>query len=447
MSSDLQPPMNDDIAISVRNLTKNYRLFSHPGDRIKQFLSLGLKRYHREFTALEDVSFDIKKGETVGIIGRNGAGKSTLLQLICQILKPTSGSIQVSGRILALLELGAGFNPEFTGRENVYFQGALTGFTQSEMHQHFEAIAEFADIGNFIDQPVRTYSSGMFVRLAFATTIHLEPDILILDEALAVGDTGFQRKCFERIGMIRQQGGVVLLVSHSMEQVAHYCDRAILLEQGRVVYTGDTAEAIGQYFTLLGASGNAPTRAAPRDLRGNNEDLLGRRPNYNVAETRWGDLAASIVDASIHQGGLTAPDRLLVGRPTELRFQLTFHADVELPVFGVAVKSRSGAIVFASNSKILLGLSNPPRQMAGSKLCVSIYFTPCCEAGDYLVSFGVTSETGSGLVTHDRRYDALLMTLDAANEISGNRSPACRISIDSLSVSLAEALSLPTYRA
>lgn len=242
---------SDDIVISVRNLTKTYRLFGHPGDRVKQFLSLGLKRYHREFTALKDVSFDIKKGETVGIIGRNGSGKSTLLQLICGILKPTSGSVQVNGRISSLLELGAGFNPEFTGRENVYFQGALMGFTKAQMDEKFDEIAAFADIGEFIDQPVRTYSSGMFVRLAFAVAIHVEPDILVVDEALAVGDASFQAQCFKKIGLLHEAGTSLLFVSHATNQIVRHCDRAFLLEAGRMVGHGDPHTITNQYFCLF----------------------------------------------------------------------------------------------------------------------------------------------------------------------------------------------------
>lgn len=249
MSSDLKPPMADDIAISVRNLTKTYRLFNHPGDRVKQFLSLGFKQYHRKFTALEDVSFEIRKGETVGIIGRNGSGKSTLLQLICGILKPTSGSVRVNGRIAALLELGAGFNPEFTGRENVYFQGALMGFTRTQMDDRFDDIAEFADIGEFMEQPVRTYSSGMYVRLAFATVIHSEADILVVDEALAVGDEVFQRKCFERLEMLLGNGKINLFfVSHNIRQVERICSRAISLERGRICQTGSANEVCTAYF-------------------------------------------------------------------------------------------------------------------------------------------------------------------------------------------------------
>lgn len=243
---------SDDIAISVRNLTKTYRLFGHPGDRVKQFLSLGLKQYHREFTALSDVSFDVKKGEVVGIIGRNGSGKSTLLQLICGILKPTAGSVTVNGRISALLELGAGFNPEFTGRENVFFQGALMGFTRAQMEARFDDIAEFADIGEFIDQPVRTYSSGMYVRLAFATMIHVDADILVIDEAIAVGDASFRARCFRRLGELRANGCSILFVTHAMEQVTRFCSRALLLNNGKSVLRSEPFAVVDECLRLQG---------------------------------------------------------------------------------------------------------------------------------------------------------------------------------------------------
>jgi lipopolysaccharide transport system ATP-binding protein len=242
---------SDDIAISVRNLTKTYRIFGHPGDRIKQAATFGIKRYYKEFTALRDVSFDIKKGETVGIIGRNGSGKSTLLQLICGILKPTSGSVHVNGRVSALLELGAGFNPEFTGRENVYFQGALMGFTKSEMDSRFDDIAAFADIGEFIDQPVRTYSSGMFVRLAFAVAVNVEPDILLIDEALAVGDTSFQKKCMTYFRRFRDSGRSMLFVSHDINLINSICTIGIELEPERGCRCGFASEVSAAYLRSL----------------------------------------------------------------------------------------------------------------------------------------------------------------------------------------------------
>ena len=232
--------MCSDVAISVRNLTKTYRIFGHPGDRIKQALTLGRVKFHREFTALRDVSFEIKKGETIGIIGRNGSGKSTLLQLICGILKPTSGSVQVNGRVSALLELGAGFNPEFTGRENVYFHGALIGFTRIEMDARFDDIAAFADIGEFIDQPVRTYSSGMFVRLAFAVAASVEPDVMVVDEALSVGDITFQAKCISIFRKFREQGGTIILVSHDINVVKALCSRVIYLKKDGCYQVGST---------------------------------------------------------------------------------------------------------------------------------------------------------------------------------------------------------------
>jgi lipopolysaccharide transport system ATP-binding protein len=240
---------SDDIVITVRNLTKHYRMFDHPGSRIKQFLSLGLKRYHREFTALDNVSFDIRKGETVGIIGRNGSGKSTLLQLICGILKPTSGSISVNGRVSALLELGAGFNPEFTGRENVYFQGALMGYTKKQMDERFNDIAAFADIEEFIDQPVRTYSSGMYVRLAFSVANSMSPDVLVVDEALAVGDYAFQRKCFAQLDLLRSAGCTIIFVSHDTSVILSQCDKALLLKKGKLILFGEPKHVAETYLS------------------------------------------------------------------------------------------------------------------------------------------------------------------------------------------------------
>lgn len=237
-----------DIAISVKNLSKTYRLFGHPGDRIKQFFSLGVKQYHREFTALKDVSFEIKKGETVGIIGRNGSGKSTLLQLICGILKPTSGTVQVNGRISALLELGAGFNPEFTGRENVYFQGAIMGLDRLAMQARLEPIIAFAGIGEFIDQPVRTYSSGMFVRLAFSVAVHVDPEILVVDEALGVGDAEFQERSISRMKAMQGYGATILLVSHSIPVVRNFCQRVLWLDRGRLRLAGESSMVCQAYL-------------------------------------------------------------------------------------------------------------------------------------------------------------------------------------------------------
>lgn len=402
---------SNDIAITVRNLTKTYRLFSHPGDRIKQFLSFGMRRYHREFTALKDVSFEIKKGETVGIIGRNGSGKSTLLQLICGILKPTSGSVQVNGRISALLELGAGFNPEFTGRENVYFQGALMGFTQAQMETRFDDIAAFADIGEFIDQPVRTYSSGMFVRLAFAAAIHVEPDILVVDEALGVGDQAFQAKCLEHIDTLRKLGGTIIFVSHSHEQIAHHCHNAYLLEQGQLIAGGDTASTLAIYLhNLSHPVSEVPVPAlSPVVSRGDiPTDDFHAHPLYWHGETRWGDGKARILFVQIRQNGNIDPTHLLVGQPIEIVIDVMFEATICLPIFGLTFKTERGATLFTTNSRELAG---PAHDFAtGERGRITFGLTPWLESGRYFLSLGVASETSQGLIPHDRRYDSLAVS-------------------------------------
>ncbi len=244
-----------DIAISVQNLSKCFQIYDNPRDRLKQFVLPRMQRepkqYFREFWALKDVSFEIKKGETVGIVGRNGSGKSTLLQLICGTLNPTGGSVQTNGRIAALLELGSGFNPEFTGRENVYMNAAVLGLSKSEVDARFDDIAAFAEIGQFIEQPVKTYSSGMTVRLAFSIAINVDPEILIVDEALSVGDELFQRKCFSRIEAIRANGATILFVSHSGGTIVELCDRAVLIDSGEKLAEGLPKKIIGRYQKLL----------------------------------------------------------------------------------------------------------------------------------------------------------------------------------------------------
>ncbi len=251
--------MSSDVAIKVAKLSKCYHIYDQPRDRLKQFIlprlqrmsGLQAKEYFRNFWALRDVSFEVKKGETVGIVGRNGSGKSTLLQLICGTLNPTSGSIHTSGRIAALLELGSGFNPEFTGRENVYMNAAILGLSKEEVDSRFDSIAAFAEIGDFIEQPVKTYSSGMIVRLAFAVAINSDPEILIVDEALSVGDELFQRKCFSRMEAIRALGATILFVSHSGGTIVELCDRAILLDNGEKLAVGVPKQIVGRYQKLL----------------------------------------------------------------------------------------------------------------------------------------------------------------------------------------------------
>lgn len=240
--------MNDDFAINVKNVTKTYQLYNSHADRVREAFHPLRKKYHRPFNALTDVSFQVEKGEFIGIIGRNGCGKSTLLQIICGILLPTLGSAEVNGRISALLELGAGFNPEFTGRENVYLNASILGFGKEEIDNKFDEIEAFADIGEFIDQPVKIYSSGMAVRLAFAVQANVEPDILILDEVIAVGDSYFQAKCMKRMTQLIEQGVTILFVTHGVDAVPQLCDRAIYLEAGNIKQIGSSISVVDAYL-------------------------------------------------------------------------------------------------------------------------------------------------------------------------------------------------------
>lgn len=261
--------MSSEIAIKLENLSKCYQIYDQPRDRLKQFVMPRLQRmfgrqpeqYYREFWALKNISINIKKGEAIGIVGRNGSGKSTLLQLICGTLAPTQGLIETHGRIAALLELGSGFNPEFTGRENIYLNGSILGISKERLDERFSDIVKFADIGDHLDQPVKTYSSGMFVRLAFAVQMHLEPEILIIDEALSVGDQFFQAKCYAAIRSMMDNGTTVLFVSHSAATVKALCPRAILLSHGELVVDGPASRVLDRYFVLGSKEANAASSA------------------------------------------------------------------------------------------------------------------------------------------------------------------------------------------
>lgn len=261
--------------IKVKGLAKAYKLYNNHSDRVKEAFHPFRKKYHHIFTALHDISFEVEKGETLGIVGRNGSGKSTLLQILCGILRPASGLTEVNGKVSALLELGAGFNPEFTGRQNVFVNAAILGLKNSEIEARFDDIAAFADIGEFIDQPVKTYSSGMYVRLAFAVAIHVNADILIVDEALAVGDEMFQRKCFSHIQQLQKQGTTILFVSHAAQQIVELCNRAVLLDQGELLLDGPPKLVVSEYHKLIFSAQDkiACLREEIRALRSENISL------------------------------------------------------------------------------------------------------------------------------------------------------------------------------
>ena len=391
---------SNDIAVSVKNVTKTYRIFGHPGDRIKQAFSLGRIRLHREFTALKGVSFDIKRGETYGIIGRNGSGKSTLLQLICGILKPTSGSVQINGRISALLELGAGFNLEFTGRENVHFQGAVMGISKREMESRFDAIASFADIGDFIDQPVRTYSSGMYVRLAFSVAIHVQPDILVVDEALSVGDALFTQKCFRFLHEFRKKG-TLIVVSHDLQAITGLCEQVLWLDQGTVQASGQAKTVCESYLSALFGGGKSSLENAEEEA---GADWIDQRLPYLNASNLRNDLELYRFDSaapSFGSGGAQIKDVRLInhagqsyswmlgGEIVTLLVQASVHASLATPIIGFIVKDRIGQALFGDNTYLSYA-DHPVSVSADSMLEARFVFRmPRLPIGDYSVSVAV----------------------------------------------------------
>ena len=287
--------MSSDIAISAEKLGKCYQIYDKPRDRLKQTLYRGRRQFYREFWALRGIDLCVEKGETVGIIGRNGSGKSTLLQLLAGTLTPTTGDVHTNGRVAALLELGSGFNPDFTGRENVFLNGAILGIERAEMAQRFDAIARFADIGDFIDQPTKIYSSGMLVRLAFSVSINVDPDILIVDEALSVGDAGFQFKCLERLDALTKSGVTLLFVSHAMDTVMKFCNRAVYLQNGVAKASGSPEEMAELYFFDL--------RAEQQRSRGVASAMTWKPPLYGSGHAAFGTEEGRIVSADFADGG------------------------------------------------------------------------------------------------------------------------------------------------
>jgi len=349
-----------DIAISVKDLSKRYYLYRKPLHRILESFHPSGKTYHTSFSALTDISFDVERGESIGIIGRNGSGKSTLLQIICGNLQATEGNVTVRGRISALLELGAGFNPEFTGRENVYLSTAILGMSRKETDARFKQITDFADIGDFIDRPVKTYSSGMYIRLAFSTAISVDPEILIIDEALAVGDIFFQQKCVEHMKKM-MQGCTIMLVSHDMHSITNMCNRVLVLDGGRIVYEGQPLEGVAKYTKILhseqhpdGEKGRENENAVPGEVHA---AATAIEPDFNQwfvvdKEKLGGAGEVRILRASVTKDNLPVAT---VKKGEEIRLRFLVHSIVRKNriIFGYTVKDRVGNAIFGENSLCL----------------------------------------------------------------------------------------------
>ncbi|MFZ3042148.1 MAG: ABC transporter ATP-binding protein [Thiobacillus sp.] len=438
---------SNEIVIDVRNLSKRYEIYNTPRDRLKQLVlphlhqaanragvALGVSNHHsppcyfREFWALQDVSFQVKRGETFGIIGRNGSGKSTLLQILAGTLAQTSGEASVNGRIAALLELGSGFNPEFSGRENVFLNGRILGLSQKEIEARYDQIVEFADIGEFIDQPVKTYSSGMFVRLAFAVQAHIDASIIIIDEALAVGDVFFRQKCYARLQQLRDSGAAVLLVSHSMPDIEQYCERAILLDHGERKFIGSSSDAAKHYYLLH----QPPTRGVNRPAsepaiseseaqsistidRPSQEAFLDLSGQPQVSNGQARCVAVALCNEagepcnSFRQGDLAV-----------FYYEFELSEDIGVPICGVVITNERGVIVHGKNAW-QYDNDVPTGTVAGNRVVCRQEVALQLGPGEYTFELGLASVTCSEwnsrrLISHEEwasRYTTVCVVTSA----------------------------------
>lgn len=339
-------------ALRVESVSKQYRMYDHPGDRLKEMLTRGLWKRHREFWALQDISFEIEAGTTTGIIGPNGSGKSTLLQIITGTLEPTHGNVWHEGRIAALLELGAGFNPEFTGLENIFMNAALIGFSRSETESLIPEIERFAEIGPFIHQPVKTYSSGMYVRLAFSIAISANPRILIIDEALAVGDAVFQHRCTRRIREMQESGVTIFFVSHDPGAVRALCSRAILLNAGRIESDGKPADTLNHYQKLIMAREHDYDQAAAAPDEVDADTFAGNEAAALHYTFRHGDGSAEVFRVELLDAAEHRIEMVESGEPVCVRMLVRFRADVEDPVCGFLIRNRHGIHLYGTNTEL-----------------------------------------------------------------------------------------------
>ena len=433
MSSENTTPDTTEYAIEVNGLGKCYQIYDKPSDRLKQMLMRGRKPYYKEFWALKDVSFKIKKGETVGIIGRNGSGKSTLLQMICGTLNPTGGEVKVHGRVAALLELGAGFNPEFSGVENVYMAASLYGLSKEEVDQRFDAIATFADIGDHLHQPVKTYSSGMYVRLAFAVIAHVDADILVVDEALAVGDAVFTQKCMRFIRKFRENG-TLLFVSHDMSSVLNLCERAVWLHSGQVRQLGaskDISEAYLQYtlqevygheaqLQAIEQTANTAARSpAKAELQPQPDDAppaLDYQAQLNVSNNLseangWKSGAGEIlsVNLSVVGGAIDASSILKGGEMVKLTVEAMAHQDMTSPVLGFLIRDKLGQNLLGENTLPFTD-QQPLLVLAGDRFKAEFTFRlPMLPNGNYSVMTSLADGDLYNHLQHHWLHDALLI--------------------------------------
>lgn len=408
--------MKKKIAIQVKNLDKVYKLYDKPSDRMKEALGLSKKKKYKEHHALDQVNLTIYQGETVGIIGTNGSGKSTILKIITGVLNPSGGKVTVNGRISALLELGAGFNMEYNGIENVYLNGTMIGFSEKEIDEKMDAILEFADIGDYVYQPVKTYSSGMFVRLAFAVAINIEPEILIVDEALSVGDVFFQAKCYHKFEEFKEMGKTILFVSHDLSSISKYCDRVVLLNQGVKLGEGSPKEMIDVYKRVLvgqyemhedeGTNLLEDKDVAAAAKMGVNPDLL-----------EYGTNAAKITEYYITDDKGIHTTAVIKGQEFSIHMKVDFMEDVPAPIFAFTIKNIKGTEITGTNTMVEKAFLESVQ--AGAKKEVVYTQKMSLQGGEYLLSLGVTGYERDKFEVYHRLYDVLNLTVISDKDTVG----------------------------
>jgi len=449
-------------AIEVRDVTKVYRLYNKPVDRLLEALSPKSKSRHRDFYALKGVSFEVEKGTTVGVIGTNGSGKSTILKIITGVLTPTTGSVEVNGTVSALLELGAGFNMEYTGIENIYMNGTMMGYSRQEIEEKIPEILSFADIGDFVNQPVKSYSSGMFVRLAFALAINVEPDILIVDEALSVGDVFFQAKCYHKMEEIRKKGTTIVMVTHDMSSIIKYCDKVVLLNRGDFVAEGAPGKMVDLYKKILvgldpmqgeaagelvekklekGEAGGLVGEAGQalpggNDKNGNNSadgQGCGSGSENNRASMkieRWldklvvnpdflnyGDGSAEITDVGVFDDKGRLSNQIFKGSEFTVRMKVKFHKSASLPIFAFTLKDKKGFELTGTNTMYEDVRMEPAAD--GDRYEISFRQRMTLQGGDYLLSIGCTSFENGEFVVYNRLYDVVNITAISSKNTVG----------------------------
>lgn len=411
----------DDIAVSIKNVSKVYKLFEKPMDRLKESLSLTHKNYHTDHFALEDISLDVHKGECVGVIGTNGSGKSTLLKIVTGVLSPSAGTVEVNGKISALLELGAGFNMEYTGIENIYLNGTMLGFSREEMTAKLDDIINFAEIGEFINQPCKTYSSGMFARLAFAVAINVEPDILIVDEALSVGDIFFQSKCYRKFNEFKEAGKTIIFVTHDMGSVIKYCERAMLIHNGRHILTGTSAEAVDVYKKILANQydDNAKDADKEENLSVEESERTGWKNNLilNQQADSYGTLEAEIVDFAIVNDKGEVTSTLQKNKQFRIKMKVHFNQEIENPIFAYIIKDRKGTEITGTNT--LLENYTSEKGEKGQDIVVNFDQILNLQGGQYLLSFGCTGYRNDELEIFHRLYNACFLEVFSRKDTVG----------------------------